>query len=169
MGILLEGKTAGVIGFGRIGKEVALKFQKNGLNVIYYDPYVKKADIKGISNVSLEKLLKISDVISINMSYDKDAEGFIGEREIGLMKRSVLIINCSRGGIVDENTLYDALKSGRISGAALDVFGREPYNGPLGELDNIVLTPHIGSYAQESRVKMEKEAVINLIKALKGE
>ena len=84
------------------------------------------------------------------------------------MKKGAWLVNVSRGGVVDEEALYQALKRGHLSGAALDVFVQEPYTGPLKELDNVILTPHIGSYAKEARVKMEMEAVENLIRGLSG-
>jgi len=90
----------------------------------------------------------------------------IGDKELNLIKTGGWLINVSRGSVVDEKALYYALKSNRLSGAALDVFEREPYRGPLTELNNVILTPHIGSYAMESRIRMEKEAVENLIKGL---
>ena len=82
------------------------------------------------------------------------------------MKQGAFLINCSRGGIVDESALYLGLKEGKLAGAALDVFEQEPYNGPLKELDNVVLTPHIGSYAKETRIEMEMQAVRNLLDGL---
>ena len=90
----------------------------------------------------------------------------IGTRQLKLMKKGSYFINCSRGGIVDEGALYQALKEKHLAGAALDVFEQEPYSGPFKELDNVVLTPHIGSYAREARIEMEREAVENLIKGL---
>ena len=85
-----------------------------------------------------------------------------------ILKKGAWIVNISRGGVVDEKALYKLLKSGHLSGAGLDVFENEPYQGPLIELDNIVLTPHIGSYAKESRIEMERQSVFNLLKGLKG-
>jgi D-3-phosphoglycerate dehydrogenase len=167
MGSLLEGKRVGIIGLGRIGKEVARNFKINGAEVVYYDPYVSKSSVPGIKRVSLNNLLKNSDIISLHLSYSKKNANFIGAKELKLMKKSTFLINCSRGGIVDEKALCDALKTKVIAGAALDVFRKEPYAGPLANLENIILTPHIGSYAKESRIKMEIQAVENLIKALK--
>jgi len=167
MGTLLEDKMVGIIGLGRIGREVAKKFIINGARVVYYDPYIKRADVRGVKGVNLKSLLRSSDIVSLHLSYSGRSKGFIGKRELSLMKRSAFLINCSRGGIVDEKALYAALKQRRIAAAAIDVFEDEPYSGALTELDNVILTPHIGSYAKESRIGMEAQAVRNLIRALR--
>lgn len=168
MGSLLRDKRVGIVGLGRIGTEAARLFRRNGATVAYHDPYRKKTALPGLKNMGLEDLLKSSDIISLHLSYNSGSKGLIGRRELGLMKETAFLINCSRGGIVDERALCAALKAKRIAGAAVDVFDNEPYSGELTGLDNVVLTPHIGSYAKESRVRMEAEAVTNLIKSLGG-
>ena len=167
MGTLLSGKRVGIIGFGRIGRKVAELLKAIGAEIIYTDPNVteKKAGI--FPRVDFKELLKNSDIISLHLSYSKENYRLIGQEEFSLMKQGAFLINCSRGGIVDENALYSALKEGKLAGAALDVFEQEPYNGPLKELDNVVLTPHIGSYAKESRIEMEMQAVRNLLEELR--
>lgn len=163
MGNLLYGKKIGIIGFGRVGKKVAELLKSFSCQVSYADPFAQER-LSGFKRLPKGELLRWADIISIHVS-GKDK--IIGATELSLMKKGSWLINTSRGGIVDEEALYQALKSRRLSGAALDVFEEEPYQGPLKELDNVILTSHIGSYAQEARIKMEKEAVENLIKGLK--
>jgi len=164
MGTLLFGKKIGIKGFGRIGKKIAELLIPFGCEVAYADPYVEDGML-GLKRLSLEELLDWADIISIHVSV---SEKLIGEKEFKLIKKGAWLINTSRGGVADEAILYEYLKSGYLSGAALDVFEDEPYIGPLKELDNIILTPHIGSYAKEARVRMEMEAVENLIKGLRN-
>ena len=167
MGLQLAGKKLGIIGFGRIGQAVAKLAKALGVKVFYYDPYVKKSPIAGVKALQLQELLKEMDIISVHLPYTDETKDFLSEKEFKLMVPNIFLINCSRGGIVNEIQLYSALKRGRLAGAAVDVFDQEPYQGPLKELPNVILTPHIGSYAKEARVKMELEAVENLIKGLK--
>lgn len=162
MGLLLKGKTLGIIGFGGIGKRVAQMAKVFGLKVLFHD--IKRLKLKAYEQVSLDRLLEESDIISIHSS-TKDL--LISKKEISKMKRGAVLINTSRGTAVDEQDLYKALKTGKISVAAMDVFNNEPYSGKLRELENVVLTPHVGSYAMEARIMMEIEAVKNLIKDLK--
>lgn len=162
MGNTLSDKTAGIIGFGRIGKKVAELLKPFGCRIKYYDPEAVTAD-SDIKKVELNELLEGSDIISIHVS---TKEQIIGESEIKQIKKGAWMVNVSRGGVVDENALYHALKEGYLTGAAIDVFVQEPYTGQLKELGNVILTPHIGSYAKEARVKMEMDAVENLLKGL---
>ncbi len=162
MGNLLSNKKIGIIGFGRIGSKVAELLKPFGCSLAYSDIFVSENSMS-IKRLPLDDLLKSSDIISIHVSGNSMV---IGEKELGLMKRGSWLINVSRGGIVDEDALCSRLKEGYLSGAALDVFDREPYKGPLMEIDNVILTPHIGSYAKEARVEMELQAVKNLLKGL---
>lgn len=168
MGRLFADKEIGIVGFGRIGREVARLSDALGAKVLYYDLletqapsvlYAKKSEFKD--------LLGHCDVISLHLPFTPENRHFIGKKELSLMKKNSILINCSRGGIVDEDALYAALKNGKLLGAGIDVFDSEPYQGPLRELENVVLTPHTGSYAKEARLKMELTAVDNLIKGLK--
>ncbi len=163
MGSLLSGKNVGIIGFGRIGEKVAALLEPFGCKIMYTD--ITRGAVKNFRNVPLTELLKKSDIVSIHVS---SKETLISEKELMAMKKSALIVNMSRGEVVDESALYRALKDGHIGGAALDVFNEEPYGGPLKYLDNVVLTPHVGSYALEARIGMEIESVENLLKSLKG-
>ena len=111
-------------------------------------------------------MLKESDFISIHLNYNKNTKSFINADLLSLMKNECILINTSRGGIIDEDALYNTLKNNKIGGAGIDVFSQEPYYGKLCGLNNVVLTPHIGAYAKEIRIKMEVEAVNNLIRGL---
>jgi len=161
MGLLLKGKTLGIVGFGRIGGRVADIAKPFGLEVIFYD--IQKIKALSARQVSLKELLESSDIVTIHAS---GRATIVTKKDMGLMKKGAILVNVARGGMVDEDALYDALASSRISSAALDGFAEEPYRGKLIELDNVLLTPHIGSYAKEARIRMESEAVKNLIKGL---
>ncbi len=165
MGNLIQGKTVGIIGFGRIGQKVGELVQAIGAQLVYCDPAVNKP---GYKKLSLDELLAQSDIVTLHLSGGSKGAPLLGDKELRGMKPGGWLINCARGGLVDEAALGLALQEGRLAGAALDVFTQEPYTGPLAKLDNVILTPHIGSYAVESRVQMEIDAVKNLIKGLKG-
>ncbi|MFZ4739767.1 MAG: phosphoglycerate dehydrogenase [Bacteroidales bacterium] len=168
-GNLLHKKTIGVIGLGRIGKMVAEMFLALGNPVVGYDLYPDKlwAEKQNIQLMELNELLTHANIITIHIPGNKDKSAVIGNNELSLMKKGSFIINIARGGVVDEAALYDALKSNYLAGAGIDVFTTEPYNGELCEIDNVVLTPHIGSYAEEGKLQMEIDAVKNLIDVLK--
>jgi len=162
MGNLISEKKIGIIGYGRIGRKVAALLKSFNCPIAYSDPAIKD-DAAGDDRMALGDLLKWADIISIHVS---SAEKIIGAGELDQMKEGSWIVNVSRGGVVDEEALFKNLKTGRLAGAAIDVYEREPYTGPFLDLDNIVLTPHVGSYARESRVEMEKQSVANLLKGL---
>lgn len=161
MGRLLKGKTVGIIGFGEIGRRVGELAIVFGVKILYFDPIPK--DVDWAEQVTLSELILRSDVISIHAS---GSECILGERELDSCKQGVVILNTARGGLVDEDCLYKHLVSGKIACACLDVFEQEPYSGKLTALENVILTPHIGSYALEARIKMEEMAVENLIQGL---
>lgn len=165
MGNLLYGKIVGIIGCGRIGYYLAGLLSSFGCIILCYDPFVKRND--NFSLVDLEKILSDAHIISLHIPYNKENHHFIDAKIIQKIKKGALLINVARGGLVDEDALYKALTSGHLGGAALDCFEQEPYTGKLKELDNVLLTAHIGSYAQEGRIMMEKQAVENLFQELK--
>jgi D-3-phosphoglycerate dehydrogenase len=167
MGSILRRKKLGIIGYGEIGKEVGEICRGLVEDIKFYDPALKDQQFKE-DYLELDQLLKDSDIISLHVPYTNETRHMIGAEQLKLMKTGSYLINCSRGGIVDEGALYQSLKDEHLAGAALDVFEQEPYHGPLKELDNVILTPHIGSYAREARIQMETEAVENLIRGLKG-
>ncbi len=169
MGSLLLNKKVGILGLGRIGCMVAELLLMLGAEVAGADikPDMKWLEANKIPLLTLGELLKESDILSVHISYSEKDRHIIGRKEIESMKKGAYLVNLSRGGIVDEDALYQALKKGHLSGAAVDAFEQEPYIGLLKELDNIVLTPHIGSYAREARLEMEVQAVKNLLESLK--
>ena len=154
MGVELYNKTLGIIGLGNIGSQVAKKAQGLEMNVIAYDPFLSedKAKASGIKKVSLEDLFARSDFITIHTPMTPETKGIINSKTISRMKDGVRIINCARGGIINENDLFEALKSGKVAGAALDVFEKEPpENNPLLTLDNVICTPHLGASTEEAQ------------------
>jgi len=160
-GALLKGKIVGIIGFGHIGQRVASLVKAFGAEVFFYD--VCKIDSPDAKQVGFEALIKTADIISLHSS---GKECLISGQAIECMKEGVIIVNTSRGALIDETALAQGLSSGKVACAALDVFRQEPYQGLLLKFDNVIMTPHIGSYAREARILMEKMAVENLIKGL---
>lgn len=163
MGSLLETKTVGIVGFGRIGKRVATLLSALGASVLISDAQVKSGDFQ---NVGLDELCTRSDIVSLHLPYSEATHHIIDEKRINLMKKGSFIVNISRGGLVDEAMLLAALKSGHLAGAALDCFEQEPYEGELRNLENVQITAHMGSYARETRDLMEQEASRLLVNAL---
>ncbi|SRR5581483_10932606 len=158
----IGGKILGLIGVGNIGREVAKRASALGMTVIAYDPYVK--EIAGIKLVSLDELLTQADYISLHLPKTKESAGMIGKDQFAKMKNGVRIINCARGGIIDENALYDALTSGKVAGAALDVFAEEPpTDWKLLKLDNVIGSPHIGAATKEAQSRIGAEVAEKLI------
>lgn len=170
MGLLLRGKTIGLIGLGRVAKAVVKLLQPFGVTVLAYEPYPDEAFAGeyGVRFGSLEEVLGAADMVSLHLSYSSEARHLMDGGRLGQMKRGAFLVNCARGGLVDEEALYGALKDGRLAGAFMDTFEQEPYQGPLTELENVVLTTHIGSYAAEVRGRMEMEAVENLLRGFRG-
>lgn len=142
VGFEVDGKTLGLVGLGRIGRLVAVRAKAFGMKILAYDPYVPRSDLAEM--VSLDDLLRRSDMVSLHPVLDPRSRHMIGERELALMKPTAYLINTSRGGVVDEAALIEALRGGRIAGAGLDVFEVEPptRDNPLMSMDNVVCTPH---------------------------
>ncbi|MBU3933993.1 MAG: phosphoglycerate dehydrogenase [Candidatus Omnitrophica bacterium] len=157
MGVEIYGKILGIIGLGRIGVEVAKRAMSFGMKVVAHDPYLSLDKVKmlKIESVSLKELFKRADYISVHTPLTEETRHLISDKEIALMKKGVRLINCARGGIIDERALIKGLKSGRIAGCALDVFEKEPPLGsPLLKLDNVVTTPHLGASTEEAQVNV---------------
>ncbi len=172
LGRELDGKTLGVIGAGRIGRSFAQKAPVFGLQVIYHDvePNPLFESETGASYVDRETLLKTADFISLHVPLLPATRHLIGERELRLMKKTAILINASRGPVVDEAALVAALQAGEIAGAGLDVFENEPALAPgLAELENVVLVPHIGTATIETRLNMGRVATANILAALRGQ
>lgn len=167
-GNLLFGKQVGIVGLGRIGRMVAELFHALGNPVIGYDPFPDKewADYSGIVLSSLEEVLANADILTFHIPGNKDKSAVVTADLLKKVKEGAFLINLSRGGVVDEEALFETLKSEKLAGAAIDVYLSEPYTGKLCDLDNVVLTPHLGSYAKEGKLKMETDASLNLIKSL---
>jgi D-3-phosphoglycerate dehydrogenase len=154
MGIELFNKTLGVIGIGNIGSQVAKRAQGLAMNVIAYDPFLSEdaAKAMGVEKVDLQELLRLSDFITIHTPITPETKNMINKETIKMMKKGVRIINCARGGIINEKDLYDALIDGKVAGAALDVFEEEPpKNNPLLALNNVICTPHLGASTKEAQ------------------
>jgi len=163
MGRQLKGKKVGVVGFGRIGQAVADVLKPLGCEIAYADPYPA---CKETLCLPLDELMAWADIVTLHCSKPGGACSLIGATELAAMREGSWLVNCGRGGLVDETALFEALSSGHLAGAAVDCFESEPYTGPLTTLPNVILTPHIGSYAREGRIQMEIDAVKNLIGAL---
>lgn len=172
-GFELDGKTLGLIGTGNIGKYTAKLAMCFGMKVIGYDPFISKEDMKkdGIEKVEeVADVMKKSDYISLHIPHIPATHHIVNKDMIAKMKTSAYIINCARGGTVDEQALYDALKKGKIAGAALDVYESEPpQKSPLFELDNVIMTPHIGANTKEGQVKAGTVCAAQINKVLSGE
>jgi D-3-phosphoglycerate dehydrogenase len=171
MGVELNEKTLGIVGLGRIGREVAKRSSALGMHIVGYDPFItkEKAAQIGVEAVSLEELFRVSDVITVHTPLIKETKHIINSRTISTMKDNVRIINCARGGIIDEKALYDAIKSGKVAGAALDVFEDEPpLNSPLLELDNVITTPHLGASTVEAQQNVAVSIAKQCITVLRG-
>ncbi len=171
MGVELYRKTLGVIGLGRIGREVAKRAQGFGMNIMAYDPYLTEEKIKelGISLASVEDICREADFITIHTPLTDETRHIINEERLKLMKNTAFLINCARGGIVDEKALYTALKEGWIKGAALDVFEEEPPNGlKLLELPNFICTPHLGASTKEAQEKVAIQIAEQIRDAITG-
>lgn len=169
IGNLFLGKKIGIIGLGRIGRTVAELFKALGNTVSGYDLYpdLDWAKSHDVEVLDLESVLSNSDIITLHVPGNSDGSPMLGKNEISKIKSGAFLINVARGGVVDESALLEALKHDHLAGAAIDVFSEEPYSGPFCDLDNVVLTPHLGSYAKEGKLQMEIDAVQNLIDVLK--
>lgn len=166
-------KTLGIIGLGRIGTVMAKRARGFDMPILYYD-VVRKEQLErnlGIKFVSLEDLLSKADIVTIHTPLNEETRRMIGEKQLKTMKKKAILINTSRGPIIDEAALYKALREGWIAGAGLDVFVHEPINAdnPLLTLENIVFLPHLGSSTVECREKMYMMSVENVIRVLRGE
>ena len=172
-GYELSGKTVGIIGLGKIGFRVAQLLRGFGVRILAYDPYVSEARAAsvGAELVDLETLLRESDIVTIHVPPTEETVGLIGKREIELMKPTAVLLNLANPVVVDEDALYEALKQGRIAGAALDVFSEEPVDSSnrFLQLDNVVVTPHIGGDTYETIERQSWMITGDILRFIRGE
>ncbi len=167
-GNMLSGKEVGIVGLGRIGYKVAELLDAFGCQVLYYDPYVDDKKInRWIKIGKLEELVGSVDILTLHAATKKGDEALINEEMIKKCRDGIILINAARGTLIDENVLVNAIETGKVSGAGLDVFPEEPYKGRLLEYPQVITTPHVASNTVESRKQMEKEAIENLIEGLR--
>ncbi len=169
LGYELYGKTLGIVGFGKAGRLVAERMKSFGMSIVFYDPYVM--DWNGLEeSLDLDDLLRTADVVSIHVIKTKDTENLLSKDKLDLLKQNSIIVNTSRGGVLDEDYLIELLESDKIFGAGLDVYSNEPpenvnrYNGL-----NLVTTPHIGASTNEAQLKAGLETIENIKKILAGD
>lgn len=168
MGRELADKRIGIVGFGRIGREVAIRAHAFRMLVAWCDPLVLQtpSGFQWARRASLEELLPQSDYLSLHLPLTEQTRGLIGAAELAVMKRDAVVVNCARGGVVDEAELFTALRGGALRGAALDVFETEPPGPqPLFELPNVVVTPHLGASTLEAQSRAAMEAVEIVLEA----
>ncbi len=168
-----EGKTIGILGLGRIGREVLKRSRGFPVKVIYHD-VIRKEKLEteyGVEYVGFDELLKRSDILTIHVDLNPSSRGILGPEEFDKMKPTSLVVNTSRGPVINESALIDALRGGKIGGAALDVFETEPtpLDNPLLSMPNVLVTPHIASASWETRRKMAVRSTGNVLSYLKGE
>ena len=171
-GVELNGKTVGIVGLGKIGQLVAQRLAGFGTHLVAYDPYVAPARAAqlGIELVTLEELLARSDAITVHLPKTSETQGLIGKEQLALTKPGVIIVNAARGGLVDEEALADAIRSGQVRGAGIDVFASEPTTAsPLFELPGVVVTPHLGASTQEAQDRAGADVARSVLLALRGE
>jgi D-3-phosphoglycerate dehydrogenase len=168
----LRGRTLGIIGLGRIGMAVALRAHALGLRVIAYDPYITPGKDRsiGVTLVDFEDILHESDIISLHVPLTKETWHMLGRNEFAKMKHGIFIINTARGAIVDSSALCEALKSGKVAGAALDVLEREPpdYEDPILQMDQVIVTPHTAFFSTESEEDRERMAAQEIARVLQN-
>jgi D-3-phosphoglycerate dehydrogenase / 2-oxoglutarate reductase len=171
-GIELEGKTLGVLGFGRIGQQVARRAIGLGMRVVAYDPFVAKDRFRELGAERAERpedLLATAEFLTLHLPLTPETAGTIDAAAIARMPDGARLVNAARGELVDEDALLEALRSGKLAGAALDVFSTEPYSGPLLELDNVVVTPHLAASTEEAQDRAGVIVAEQVVAALAGE
>lgn len=171
MGRSLFDKNIGIIGLGKVGRRFCVLLLPFTTNLFFYDPFLdeKTSDTNGVKRLTLDQLFETSDIISLHVPYTKENHHMVNAENLSLAKEDVTIINTSRGGLINENDLYMFLRDHSEAGAHLDVFEDEPYDGKLKNLDNVTLSPHVGTSTKETREEMELEASKNLVNAIEDE
>ncbi len=171
MGVEVRGKVLGVVGLGRIGAEVAKRAQGMEMNVLAYDPFIsqERAAELGVELTTVEDIVRRADYITVHTPLTKETKDLISSKEFAIAKKGVRLINCARGGIINEEALAQAVKDGIVSGAAIDVFTKEPpFENPLLELDRVIMTPHLGASTEEAQINVAVSVAEQIVNALKG-
>lgn len=166
LGTNLRGINIGLIGLGKVAKRLVSFLQPFNVLITAYDP-VPDVDFARANNISIkpfDEIVSHSDIISLHLPYSESAKHLIDKNFFASCKPDLILVNTSRGGLVDEDALYQFLKNNSRSFACLDVFEQEPYRGPLSKLTNTILTPHVATFTAQTRVEMELEAVENILK-----
>lgn len=170
VGVELEGKTLGLIGAGRVGGAVVARARAFGMEVIVYDPYLtdERAEELGFRLTDLDEVLETSDVISVHVPLTEETKGLVGQDALARMKDTAYLVNASRGGVIDEPALADALTAGTMAGAGLDVYETEPLpeDSPLRDAPNLVMTPHLGASTEDAQVRVAREVAERIRSAL---
>ncbi|MFQ5525877.1 MAG: phosphoglycerate dehydrogenase [Thermoanaerobaculia bacterium] len=171
MGRLLSGKTVGIVGTGRVGRALVELIAPFRCRLLAVDttPDLEWAQSVGVEYRELDRILEAADIVSLHVPLSPATRQLLDRRRLGLLKHGAVLVNCARGGLVDEAALAENLHNGQLGGAYLDVFEAEPYSGALIEAPNTLLSPHLGSYAAEARLEMELEAARNLVQGLSRE
>ncbi|MCZ7357519.1 MAG: phosphoglycerate dehydrogenase [Candidatus Methanoperedens sp.] len=171
MGVEVRDKVLGVVGLGRIGSEVAKRAQGMEMKILAYDPFIspERAKDLGVELTTVEDIVKRADYITVHTPLTKETKDLISTREFGVMRKGARVINCARGGIINEEALAKAVKDGIVSAAAIDVFVKEPpFDSPLLGLDNVVVTPHLGASTEEAQINVAVSVAEQIVNALKG-
>jgi D-3-phosphoglycerate dehydrogenase len=172
VGVEVNNKVLGIIGMGRIGTEVAKRMMAMGMSILAYDPFLteERAEKLGVKLATIEEIVANSDYITVHTPLNNDTKDLLNAQAFAKMKKGVRIINCARGGIINENDLADAIEAGKVAGAAIDVYPEEPpTNRRLIDLPQVVSTPHLGASTHEAQVNVAIDVAVEMSKALKGE
>jgi D-3-phosphoglycerate dehydrogenase len=171
MGVEVRGKVLGVVGLGRIGAEVSKRAQGMEMKILAYDPFIsqERAAELGVELTTVEDIVRRADYITVHTPLTKETKDLISSKEFAIAKKGVRLINCARGGIINEEALAQAVKDGIVSGAAIDVFTKEPpFENPLLELDSVIMTPHLGASTEEAQINVAVSVAEQIVNALKG-
>ncbi|VVB86763.1 Glyoxylate reductase [uncultured archaeon] len=171
MGVEVRGKTLGVVGLGRIGSEVAKRAIGMEMVILAYDPFIsaQRAKDLGVELTTVEDIVRRADYITVHTPLTKETKDLISTKEFAIMKKGARVINCARGGIINEEALAKAVKEGIVGGAAIDVFTKEPpFENPLIELDRVIMTPHLGASTEEAQINVAVTVAEQIVNSLKG-
>jgi D-3-phosphoglycerate dehydrogenase len=171
MGVEVRGKVLGIVGLGRIGSEVAKRAQGMEMNILAYDPFIsqERAGELGVELTTVEDIVKRADYITVHTPLTKETKNLIDSREFAIMKKGARVINCARGGIINEEALAKAVEDGTVGAAAIDAFVKEPpFDSQLLELDRVIVTPHLGASTEEAQINVAVSVAEQIVNALKG-